>query len=289
MQQTLYMLSLNKKYDYFLGYALGGGGAKGFAHIGALQYLNETGLKPEVICGTSAGSLAGVLYADGYHPQEIFELFKSREVKDFLQFKMMRNGFFRMDGLHKFLKNNLRAKSFETLQMPFIAVVTDWERAKTVYFSQGNNLVDSVVASCSVPIMFEPVVIDGTTYVDGGLFKNFPVSVIRQQCKYVIGVNVTSIIPAAEDNSIREISQRTFNMMSNANTLIDRKLCDILIETKNKHPFAIKNFSKINIISEEGYSAALEIMEDESSKKILKRCLRYNELNNKVKQIINNK
>ena len=283
------MLSLNKKYDYFLGYALGGGGAKGFAHIGALQYLDEQGFKPEIICGTSAGSLAGVLYADGYQPQEIFELFKKREVKDFLEFKLMKNAFFRTNGLHKFLKNNLRAKSFETLQLPFTAVVTDWNRAKTVYFSQGNNLVDSVVASCSVPVMFEPVVIDGVTYVDGGLFKNFPVSVIREQCKYVIGVNVTSIIPASDGTGIREMSQRTFNMMSNANTLIDRKLCDILIESKKRHPFAVKSFAKINSISDEGYSAALKVFEQDSSQKILKRCLRYNELNKKVKQIINNK
>jgi NTE family protein len=75
------MALFGKSYDHYLGYALSGGGAKGFAHLGALKVLDKCGLKPDVIAGTSAGSLAGVFYADGYHPEEIEELFRKREFK----------------------------------------------------------------------------------------------------------------------------------------------------------------------------------------------------------------
>lgn len=284
------MLSfLSPQYKYHLGYALGGGGAKGFAHLGALQLMEEKGLTPDIIAGTSAGSLAGVLYADGYHPQEIHELFENRNIHDLIEWALPTNGFFKTRGLQKFLKNNLRAQSFEQLQIPFIAVATDWKRGVTVQFSEGKLLAESVVASCTVPVLFQPQVIDGVEYVDGGLFKNFPVSVIRQNCKYVIGVNVTPILEGGETNTIRSMSERTFHLMSNANSVIDRKLCDILIEVRGNQRFAIRKFDNIHSISDIGYNECLRVMEQVRSKKIIKRCLRYLELKNKVKSVINKK
>ena len=97
-----------KGYDHYLGYALSGGGAKGFAHLGALKVLEKCGLKPDVIVGTSAGALAGVFYADGYHPDEILELFRKREFKEFVEFTIPKAGFLKSTGLHAFLKKNCR-------------------------------------------------------------------------------------------------------------------------------------------------------------------------------------
>ena len=90
-------------YPYNLGYALSGGGAKGFAHLGALKVLDRNGLKPDVIVGTSAGSLAGVFYADGYTPDEIAELFKGKEFRQFIEFTKPTAGF-KTTGLQSFLK-----------------------------------------------------------------------------------------------------------------------------------------------------------------------------------------
>ena len=126
------MAIFGKSYDYFLGYALSGGGAKGFAHLGALKVLEQYGLKPDVIAGTSAGSLAGVFYADGFHPDEISELFRKKEFREFAEFTIPRRGFFNNNGLHHFLKNNLRAKSFEELQIPLVVVATNWNSASTI-------------------------------------------------------------------------------------------------------------------------------------------------------------
>lgn len=269
------MAIFGKGYDYFLGYALSGGGAKGFAHLGALKVLEKCGLKPDVIAGTSAGALAGVFYADGYHPDEILELFRKREFREFVEFTIPKSGFLKSTGLHGFLKKNLRARRFEELQIPFCAVATDWNRARTVTFSNGDNLVDAVVASCSVPVVFYPQYIHGIPYVDGGLLKNFPVSVVRKRCKYVIGVNVSLMIPAADKYNIRTMAERTFNLMSNSNTLFDKTYCDILIETKGIERYPMFDLNNMDTIREAGYHYAAIKMSERDSWEIVKKCHKH--------------
>lgn len=269
------MAIFSKGYDHFLGYALSGGGAKGFAHLGALKILEKCGLKPDVIAGTSAGALAGVFYADGYHPDEIVDLFRKKEFREFIELTLPKTGFFKSTGLHNFLKKNLRAKSFEELQVPFYVATTDWNRASTVIFSNGDDLVDAVVASCSVPIVFYPQMIHDVPYVDGGLLKNFPVSVIRKKCKYVIGVNVSLFQPAPEKNNILRTMERTFNLMSNSNALIDKAYCDILIEAKGIEKYSMFDLQNQLKIMEAGYHHAVVAMSKDESWKIVKKCHRH--------------
>lgn len=276
------MAIFGKSYDYFLGYALSGGGAKGFAHLGALKVLEKYGLKPDVIAGTSAGALAGVFYADGYNPDEIAELFSKKEFKEFVELTIPKSGFLKNTGLHSFLKKNLRAKRFEDLQIPFHAVATDWDRACTVTFSNGDDLVDAVVASCSIPILFTPQVIHGVSYVDGGILKNFPVTVIRKKCKNVIGVNVSLVIPSSEKNNIRKMMERTFNLMSNSNSLFDKTFCDILIETKGIEKYSMFNLQNQEAIMEAGYHYAAMVMSEKESLQIVRKCHRHYELTEKI-------
>ncbi|MGI6572997.1 MAG: patatin-like phospholipase family protein [Fermentimonas sp.] len=278
------MAIFGKGYDHFLGYALSGGGAKGFAHLGALKILEKCELKPDVIAGTSAGSLAGVFYADGYHPEEILELFREKEFREFAELAIPKTGLFKSTGLHGFLKKNLRAQCFEELQVPFYAVATDWNRAQIVVFSEGDDLVDAVVASCSVPIVFQPQYINGVPYVDGGLFKNFPVSVIREQCRYVIGVNVTPFIPVAEKDTIRTMAERTFNLMSNSNTLIDKTHCDILIESKGIERYAMFDLDNMDKITEMGYHYAAIKMSEKESWTIVEKCHKHYQRQEKVRR-----
>ena len=278
------MAVFGKGYDHFLGYALSGGGAKGFAHLGALKVLEKCGLKPDVIAGMSAGSLAGVFYADGYHPEEILELFREKEFREFAELAIPKTGLFKSTGLHGFLKKNLRAHRFEELQVPFYAVATDWKRAQTVVFSEGDDLVDAVVASCSVPIVFQPQYIHDVPYVDGGLLKNFPVSVIREQCRYVIGVNVAPIIPVAEKDTIRTMAERTFNLMSNANTLIDKTYCDILIETEGVERYTMFDLNNMDKITETGYYHAAIKMNEKESWTIVEKCHKHYQRQEKVRK-----
>lgn len=280
------MAIFGKGYKYHLGYALSGGGAKGFAHLGALKVIEENNLKPDIIAGTSAGALAGVFYADGFAPDEIKELFDKKEFREFVSLSIPKKGLFKSTGLTKFLKKNLRSKSFEELQIPLRVVASDWEKASTVVFGRGKNLVEAVVASCSVPVVFNPQYIDERPFVDGGLLKNFPVSIIREECKFVLGVNVSMIVPTLEKPSIISTTERTFNIMANSNSLIDRKLCDILIEVPGLHKFGMFTLQNTDTIVENGYNTAAEIFKKEKTKKVVDRCLRYYQLEKVVKKQI---
>lgn len=262
-----------------IGYALGGGGARGFAHLGALKALEERNLKPDIIAGTSAGALAGVLYADGFTPDEICEMFKDTKFKQFIELTFPTSGLFRPTGLHNFLKRNLRAKTFEQLQIPFIAVATDWEKAMTVNFSEGDNLIDAVVASCSVPLIFSPVKIDSQYYVDGGIFKNLPASTIRERCNILFGVNVTMMMPPENKHNLKYYAERTFNMMSISNTLPDKKLCDVLIEVEDIEKYWMFDLSHIDSIFEAGYNSAVSKLSERKATSTIIRSKRFKLLN----------
>lgn len=242
---------------YKIGLALSGGGAKGFAHLGVFKLLEESGLKPEIISGTSAGSLMGVLFADGYSAEEIKNMFIGREFSEFAQLQIPKSGLFNYDRFQDFLKRHLRTKRIEDLPIPTVIVATDLDRGCSHEFRSG-PIVEAVTASCCMPIVFSPVFIDGVHYVDGGLFRNFPVSTIRDECEYVIGVNVSPLIPQRYKQTLLHIAQRTYHYVFKANAIEDRELCDILIEAKEVGLYKTFDLENINLISEIGYEAAVE-------------------------------
>lgn len=242
---------------YKIGLALSGGGAKGFAHLGVFKLLEESGLKPEIISGTSAGSLMGVLFADGYSAEEIKNMFIGREFSEFTQLQIPKSGLFNYDRFQDFLRRHLRTKRIEDLPIPTVIVATDLDHGCSHEFRSG-PIVEAVTASCCMPIVFSPVLIDGVHYVDGGLFRNFPVSTIRDECEYVIGVNVSPLIPQRYKQTLLHIAQRTYHYVFKANAIEDRELCDILIEAKEVGLYKTFDLENINLISEIGYEAAVE-------------------------------
>lgn len=250
--------------QYRLGLALSGGGAKGIAHLGIFQAMEERGLKPGIISGTSAGALAGALYADGNKPQDILALFNNKRFKEFGGLSMPRGGLFKMTRFRAFLEKNLKARTFEELEIPLLIITTDIALGKTVVFSSG-DLISAIVASCAVPIVFTPIEIEGKYYVDGGIFKNFPVSTIRNQCEYVIGVNVTPIVQQTYKNSIMYVAEQSFRFMSVANTLTDRRLCDVLIESKDVSKYSMFQLDNLDQIFKIGYDKAVEVFDEKAA------------------------
>jgi NTE family protein len=265
-------------YSYNLGYALSGGGARGYAHLGVLSALDAYGVKPQIIAGTSVGSLTGVLYADGYSPEEILEISANINFKKLVEITKPTSGFLKTSGIANFLSKHLRAKSFEELKIPFVAVATDMYNSTTHTFSEGKNLVEAVVASCSIPILFEPQKINGKYYSDGGIFKNLPVSVIRDQCRYVIASNVSLMQKLPEPLTMRSIVEHTFKMMSNANVLEDSKLCDILIEVHGLKHTKMFDLDNKDRLVEIGKDAATIKLNEKDAKKILSNCIKYDKL-----------
>ena len=240
-----------------IGLALSGGGAKGFAHLGAFKFLEESGLKPDVISGTSAGSLMGVLFADGYSAEEIKNMFIGREFSEFAQIQIPKSGLFDHERFREFLKRHLRTKRIEDLPIPMVIVATDLDHGVSHEFRSG-PIVEAVTASCCMPIIFSPIEINKTHYVDGGLFKNFPVSTIRDECEFVIGVNVSPLISHKYKQTIFNIAERTYHYVFQANAVEDRELCDILIEAKEVALYKTFDLENVNLISELGYQAAVK-------------------------------
>jgi predicted acylesterase/phospholipase RssA/glycosidase len=273
---------------YKLGLALSGGGAKGFAHLGVFRLLEERRLKPDIISGTSAGALAGVLYADGYSSADIQELFTGREFSEFAQLQIPKNGLFDNTRFRSFLKRCLRAKRFEDLKIPLVVVATDLDNGKSHEFRSG-PIVDAVVASCSIPIIFSPVEINGLHYVDGGLFRNFPVSVIREECEWLIGVNVSPLIPQKYKQTLWGIAERSYHYIFRANTLEDRMMCDVLIETEETSGYKTFDLENVESIANAGYEAALEAFDKVTGEQQIKQAgdtfdrLRYKSSNNRDK------
>lgn len=178
---------------YKTGLALSGGGIKGMCHAGALKALEEVGVKPDLISGVSAGAIVGALYADGYSPDEIGEIFSHVEFRKMTKLQRPNAGFFTTTPFEKYLSGKLRAKTFDELKIPMRIVATNLDSGKSEVFTEG-RLIDAVMASCTVPVLFKPHIVNGVNYVDGGVFKNFPVSTIREDCEQVIGINASPLI-----------------------------------------------------------------------------------------------
>ena len=181
--------------------------------------------------GVSAGSVAGALYAAGVAPMRIVELFDGRGITDFVKLRPAGGGIFAIDGFRDFLRRNLQPyRNIEDLPIPLYIGVTDFDRGVPAEFHAG-ALVERIVASCSIPIVFRPVEIGGVRYVDGGVLRNHPAWIIRPLCRTLIGVNVSPLATHVKAGSIMGVAMRTYNLMAKANQKADMEMCDISIET----------------------------------------------------------
>ena len=258
-----------KKYN--IGYALSGGFIKGFAHLGVMQALLEHDIRPDIISGVSAGALAGVFYADGNEPYKVLDFFSGHKFFDLTKFIIPKMGLFDLQEFIDFLESNLKAKNIEDLQLPFIITATDLDKGRMVHFNQG-PLAERVAASCCMPVLFSPVKIGDTFYVDGGLFMNLPVSTIRKECEKVVAINVNPLIAKEYKKNILAIAFRSYNFMFQANTMNDRKKADLLIEPYNLHDYSNTELDKAKEIFTQGYNVAIDVLHGrlEESRKVWK-------------------
>lgn len=241
---------------YKLGLALSGGGARGFAHVGALKALEEFDLKPDVIAGVSAGSVVAVLYSAGVPLERMMKLFTNAKFRDFCEFSARGGGFFKIDRFRKIIEKEIGKKYtlLEHLPIPVHIGATDLDNGRPVDFTTG-NISEIMAASCSIPILFHPISINGTRYVDGGVMRNMPAWTIHEHCQHVIGINC-SPLPASkkEKNSVFEVGMRTYNLMLKNNVPEDLKLCDLAIEISELASYKVFNLKEIQQVYIRGYA-----------------------------------
>lgn len=181
-----------------LGLALGGGGARGFAHVGVLRVLEAEGLRPDVVVGTSVGSLIGALVADGHDAAEVERLALTVDKDDFFDYgprSLLAGGFAQGERIEQFVTAHTRTRLIEELPIRYAAVAVALRTGEATVFDHG-PLARAVRASCTIPGVFAPVVIDGVTYVDGGIVAPVPAEVTRRLgAEVVLAVALPAAIP----------------------------------------------------------------------------------------------
>lgn len=240
---------------YRLGIALSGGGARGFAHVGALRAIEEAGLKPDVIAGVSAGSVVAVLYSAGVPFHKMMKLFSQARFRDFCELKIRGGGFFKIDKFKRHIKKAIpEIDNIEDLPIPTFIGATDFDHGVPVAFDHG-PILERMAASCSIPIIFQPVEIDGVRYVDGGVLHNIPAWILRDKCETLIGINCSPLDNRRTKNSIIEVGIRAYNLMLKGNVREDMGLCDIPIEIPEMVDYKTFDLKAINNVYLRGYTA----------------------------------
>jgi NTE family protein len=234
------------------GLVLSGGGARGFAHLGVLKALKEFKVVINRIAGTSAGSIVGALYAYGYSPDEIVDIITKAGLVKSVRPAWSWTGFLKLDGFRELLKQHLPENTFEALKIPLTIAATDIQQGKIRYFSQG-ELITPIIASSSIPALFEPVQLQGNVYVDGGILNNLPVEPLLESCNFIIGVHTNPINQKLDIKNFKEVTERAFMMAIGVNAGISKSKCHVVIEPPALSAYSTLDISKAKEIVDIGY------------------------------------
>lgn len=207
------LIPVKKATPLVIGLALGGGAAKGFAHVGVIRALEENGIKAQIVTGTSAGSLVGSLYAYGYTPDQLQQISYQLDELNLADFTFSSNGVIKGNRLQQFVDGQVKNTPLQKLSRKFTAVATDLDSGQSIGFNTGDTGI-AVRASCSIPNVFMPVAMNGHRYVDGGLSAPVPVSYARKAgANFVIAVDITAK-PKQGSNGFLANFDQTINILS---------------------------------------------------------------------------
>lgn len=214
-----------------IGLALGGGAARGFAHVGVIQVLEEAGIRPSLVTGTSAGSLVAALYASGKNGtqlQLVAEGMEEAAIADWT-LPLFGRGMFRGDALARYVNTQVNGRLIEDMALPLGIVATDLNSGKDILFQRGDTGT-AVRASSAVPAVFQPVKIGGREYVDGGLVSPVPVRAARAMgAELVIAVDISSPPEGSSANGTLEILLQTFSIMGKSINTLELKDADVVV------------------------------------------------------------
>jgi NTE family protein len=215
-----------------IGLALGGGAARGFAHIGVIQVLEESGIKPDLVVGTSAGSLVAALFASGKSGAELATLADSMDESAFTDWSFPGRGLIRGEALAKYVRDNTGARAIEQMRTPLGIVATDLDSGQPILFQRGDPGV-AVRASSAVPAVFQPVRIGTHEYVDGGLVSPVPVRFARQMgAELVIAVDISAAPDGNATGDPMRMLLQTFAIMGRSINSFELRDADVVLRPK---------------------------------------------------------
>lgn len=214
-----------------IGLALGGGAARGFAHVGVIQVLEEAGIRPDLLTGTSAGSLVAALYASGMSGARLEQVALAMEEAAFTDWTLpiFSRGVLRGDALARFVNTTLSGRLIDAMTIPLGVVATDLHSGQGVLFRRGDTGA-AVRASSAVPAVFLPVRIGDREYVDGGLVSPVPVRYARQMgAELVIAVDISSAPEGNAANGTLEILLQTFAIMGQSINKFELREAEVVV------------------------------------------------------------
>lgn len=261
-----------------VGIAFGGGGTRGFSHLGAIKAFEEFGIKFDYVAGTSAGSLVGAFYAAGYSFKEMYNIIKNIKEKD-IRKNLIPFTTSKIDGVGDIIINNLGDINIEDLKIPFSAVAVDIKSTKEMCISKG-NLAKAVMGSCAVPGVFQPVVYDDMILCDGGLQNTIPADIPRYYgCDYVVSIDVNKSRTYGTDSTkVLDVLLCSVRILMKSNAIRGYVNSDVVIKPETKRFKSTKTNGMDDMI-DEGYKAAIDVMPEIINlfkKKVKKKDKPYN-------------
>ena len=250
-----------------LGICLSGGGALGLAHIGVLQSLEDHGISPTVIAGSSMGAIIGTFYAAGFSPADMLQLIKDDKlykITKLMTFRptFLRSGLSTHHMLRSLVKEMIPHNSFEKLGKKMHICVVNLNNADWEIIDSGSELDKWLAASASIPGLFETIKNDENFYVDGGLLNNMPAQGIAQKCKTIIGVDVIPHLVPTELNKPIDTLAFAVRAMQHQNSKAGRALCQYLIEPQAIEKYHEFSFDAYQEIYQYGYEATTKYIVD---------------------------
>jgi len=215
-----------------LGLALGSGAARGFAHVGVIQVLEEAGIQPDLVVGTSAGSLVAALYASGKNSTQlrrVAETMEEAEITDWMM-PILNRGALRGEALARYVNTQVGGRLIEQMKIPLGIVATDLHNGEPMLFQRGNT-GSAVRASSAVPAVFQPVKIGTREYVDGGLVSPVPVRQAREMgANVIIAVDISTDPEGSPASDTFQILMQTFNIMGKSLNTVLLKDADVVVK-----------------------------------------------------------
>ena len=239
-----------------LALALGGGAARGFAHIGVIEVLEEAGIRPDLVVGTSAGSLVAALYASGKSGAQLAALAASMDEAAITDWSFPGRGLIRGEALGRYVREQTGGRAIEKMRIPLGIVATDLDNGNPILFQRGDPGV-AVRASSAVPAVFRPVGIGGREYVDGGLVSPVPVRFARQMgAELVIAVDITQLPDGADTGDVLGLLLQTFTIMGRSINQFEMRDADIALRPRLRGVTSVDFAARTQSI-EAGREAAL--------------------------------
>lgn len=243
LDNTFYQYKQLSKKKPVIALVLGSGGARGYAHIGVIEVLEQHGIKPDFIVGTSAGSIVGSIYASGKSPEQLRQIALNMKVGDVRDFKIGMKGFFDGQKVEDYVNKQIDQMPLEKMKIPMYVVATELQNGEKTIFNYGNT-GQAVRASVSIPSMFIPTKIKGKEYVDGGLVSPVPVNIAKELgADIVIAVDILAQPVNTETTNVWGLFNQNINIMQNRLAAEELKNADIVIQPdlrEKAHIFDVK-------------------------------------------------